>query len=397
MSAAGYGILLGIAWSLAARRILPPRRILIGATLLQFALALFVFQTAPGREVFDVLGRSIVTLLSFVQRGTVFLVGESLAGVFAFRVLPTIIFSSVLIAIAYHFGWLPWIIRVLARGLKVTLGTSSVETLATAGNIFLGPTEAPLVVRPYIETMTRSELMALLVGGFATIAGSVLVVYVQIGIDAGHLITASVISAPAALLVAKILEPETDEPLTRGEVKVEFERTTTNVLHAISRGTTDGLHLAVNVGVMLLVFVSLVALVNAGVAAALGPEWSLERLFGYLFAPVAFLIGVAPDECLRVGELLGVKVVLNEFIAYERLAAWQSGAAGTPLSPRAAVLATYALCGFGNFGTMGIAVAGIGTIAPSRLPEITQLAVRAMIGGNIAAFLTACVAGIVLT
>lgn len=397
LSAIGFVVLLGCAWVLGPRRRRFDLRLVAGACALQFGLAIFVLKTAPGRWLFTAIGDGITRLLGFVDQGTRFLFGPELTELVAFKILPPIIFFSVLAAVGYHFRILPAIVRVLARVMRATLGTSGAESLATAANIFVGPTEAPLVVRPYLQTMTRSELMALLVGGFATVAGGVLAAYVGMGIDAGHLVTASVISAPAALLVAKLLEPETSEPVTRGKVDLAFEHETRNMLHAITIGASDGLRLAVNVGAMLLVFVALVALVNAIVAAVFGDAWSLERIFGYAFAPVARLLGVPYADSARVGELLGVKVVLNEFLAYERLAGWQRVAGAAPaLAERSEVIATYALCGFANFGTIGITLGGVGTLIPSRRRELAELALRAMIGGNIAAFLTACVAGVIL-
>jgi CNT family concentrative nucleoside transporter len=285
------------------------------------------------------------------------------------------------------------------------LGTSGAESLSAAANIFVGQTEAPLVIRPYVGQMTRSELMAVMVGGFATIAGGVMAAYIGMNIDAGHLITASVISAPAALLIAKILEPEVGQPQTLGTVRLEAKSEAVNVIHAASLGAADGAKLAINVAAMLIAFLALIAMANFAIertgdwlsARFLLPTnwWSLEAFLGYAFAPLAWLMGVEWNDCFRVGELLGLRVVGNEFIAYERLSMWKE-TSSVALSPRSEMIVTYALCGFANFGSIGIQIGGIGGLAPSRQGELAQLGLRAMIGGLLACFMTACVAGMLV-
>ncbi|HLU47603.1 MAG TPA: nucleoside transporter C-terminal domain-containing protein, partial [Planctomycetota bacterium] len=337
LSLAGFLAMLLLAWLLGPRS-RPSLRLVVGASALQLGLAVFVLETPPGRELFAGIGTAITRLLGFVDDGTRFLFGPDLASLIAFKILPTLVFFSVLTAIGYHLRVLPIIVRAIGWAMSRTLGTSGAESLAAAANIFVGPTEAPLAVRPYLEGMTRSELMSLLVGGFATIAGGVLAVYVAMGIDATHLVTASVISAPAALLVAKLLVPEREEPPTSRGAKIIHERETRNVFHAVTVGATEGVRLAVNVGAMLLVFVALVALANAIIGGVLGEHWTLERIFGHLFAPIAWLLGVPWDDCGRVGELLGIKVVLNEFLAYERLAEWQGLADSPRLTERSEII-----------------------------------------------------------
>lgn len=255
------------------------------------------------------------------------------------------------------------------------------------------------MIRPYLERMTESELMAVMVGGYATIAGGVMAAYVSMGIDAGHLFTASVISAPAALLISKIMQPETSTPETAGAAQIEIERTSVNALDAISTGAADGLKLALNVGAMLIAFLALIALLDSGLSAVgswFGRAWSLEAGLAWLFAPFAWLIGIESGDVLAVGELLGLRMAANEFLAYERLAEWIKPDSEVTLSPRSQVIVTYALCGFANLGSVGVQIGGLGAIAPGRRADLARLAFRAMLGGTLACFMTACVVGILL-
>ena len=328
---------------------------------------------------------------------------------FAFKVLPTIIFFSSLMAVLYYLNIIQPLVRFLAWAMRVTFRTSGAETLAVAANIFVGQTEAPLVVKPYVPAMTKSELMALMVGGFATISGGILAAYIGMGIDATHLVSASVISAPAALVIAKLLQPETEVPLTMGQGVIiqKTDDDPVNVVDAAARGAGDGLALALNVGAMLIAFLALLAgvdwfvgfigdlcerLVNMVGESPVDFQWSLASIMGWLFAPLAWLMGIQWAECSIAGELLGYKLFANEFIAYENLAERQANVA-TALSTRTSVILTYALCGFANFGSIGIQLAGIGGIAPTRRSDLAKLAVRAMLGGTLAAFMTACFAG----
>jgi CNT family concentrative nucleoside transporter len=318
----------------------------------------------------------------------------------AFFVLPTVIFFSALLAVLYHVGVMQLLVKGIAWVMVRTMGTSGAETLCVAANIFVGQTEAPLLVRPFLGAMTRSELMTVMVGGFATIAGGVLALYVSIlqrliPDIAGHLMAASVMSAPAALLFAKILCPETHAPQTLGRLHIDVPRTASNALEAFGEGVTQGLQLALNIGAMLLAFVAAVALVNGvlGLFPSTGQPWSLQALLGDLFRPVAWALGVNWDEAETLGTLLGEKLALTELVAYSHLSTMESGA---DISPRTAVIASYALCGFANFASVGIQLGGIGAMAPERRGELAELAFRAMLGGALASWLTAAIAGLLL-
>ena len=405
----GFGLLvmLGLAWLMSSHKRKVSIRIVIGGLCLQFLFAGFILRTSPGEYLFEQLDLLFVGLLNCVNAGSEFLFGEDFGDhFFAFKVLPTIIFFSAFMSIFYYYGVMQRVVGLFAWMMQRTLGTSGAETLSTAANVFVGQTEAPLVIRPYINSMTISELNAVMVGGFATMAGGVLGALVEMGISAKHLLGASVIAAPAALLIAKILQPETAEPDTLGDVKLEVENEHANVLDAIAGGTVGGLKLALNVGAMVIVFLALMALVNGilgwvggqfGFVSAEGqPQWSLEAILGFAFAPVAWVIGIEWKDCLRAGELMGLKMAANEFIAYGRLAEWDGTDSPVHLSERSRTILTYALCGFANFSSIGIQLGGIGGIAPQRRGDLAKLGFRAMLGGTLAAFMTACVASILL-
>jgi CNT family concentrative nucleoside transporter len=321
---------------------------------------------------------------------------------FAFSVLPTIIFFSALMSVLYYLGVMQRIVQGMAWGFQRLLGTSGAETLSATGNIFVGQTEAPLLIKPFVGAMTVSELNTVMVGGFATIAGGVMAAYVGMLSPffpdiAGHLLTASVMNAPAGLLISKILVPETGEPVTRGKVKVEIKKGEANVIEAAAAGAGQGLQLALNVGAMLLAFIALIALINAVLGAAGGvvgiDGLSLERLFGWVLAPLAWLMGVPWGDAGAIGSLIGIKISVNEFVAYLQLA----GTMGTDaLSARAEVIATYALLGFANFSSIAIQIGGIGGLAPERRGDLARLGLKAMIGGNLAAFMSASLAGMLL-
>lgn len=396
ISLVGLFAMMGLAWLLGSRRRSIPVRVIAGGVVLQFVLALLILKTDAGRALFAWIGGLFLAVLESVRAGTAFVFGESFPDSnLAFRVLPSIIVFATLTSVLYHFGILQQVIRAMAWLMQRTLRTSGAESLCAAANIFVGLTEAPLVVRPYLASMTASELMAVMVGGFATIAGGVLAAYISFGIDAGHLVTASVISAPAALVIAKILQPEVETPRTLGTVRIEVKRQTVNFLHAVAAGASDGVKLTINVAAMLIAFLALIALVN-GFVGWLHAGWSLELFLGYLFAPLAWLMGVEMGDCLRVGELLGIKMVANEFIAYERLASWMADGSDVRLSPRSITITTYALCGFANFGSVGVQLGGLGPLIPGREGDLARLAFRAMLGGALAGFMTACVAGILI-
>ncbi len=408
----GLGGLLGIAWLFSERRRRFPWRIVLWGVSLQLLFGLFVLRTPLGLAFFEGVNTAVVRLLQFTDEGARFVFGGYYDEKFsiALRVLPTIVFFSSLMAVLYHLGVMQRMVAGLASAMRRTMGTSGAETLSASANIFVGQTEAPLVVRPYLTEMTRSELNAVMVGGFATVAGGVLAAYVQMLRDffpdiAGHLVAASVMSAPAALVVAKVLVPETEVSPTAGKVRMEVERIDPNLIGAAARGAGEGLQLALNVGAMLLAFVALVAMVNYLISAPSGwlfeqlgwgaEPLTLQKLLGWASWPLAWLMGVAPQDCTTVGALLGEKMVLNEFVAYSSLAeGLRSGA--LHLQPRSLAIVSYALCGFANFGSIAIQVGGIGALAPSRRAELARLGLRAMLGGTLAACMTGAVAGLLL-
>ena len=410
----GFGIIvmLLLAWALGTNRNIRNNRVLIGGLGLQLILAVLVMRTTEGNAVFTVIGSMFSGMLDFVDEGSEGVFGANYGEFFfAFKVLPTIIFFSSLMAILYYLRVMQPIVQAMAWLMRITFKTSGAETLAAAANVFVGQTEAPLVVKPYISRMTKSELMSLMVGGFATISGGILAAYIGMGIDATHLVSASVISAPAALVIAKLMQPEVDEPATLGSgVAIDVEADgPVNVVDAATQGASVGLKLALNVGAMLIAFLALLALAkwifsSIGEAlewsinlvageGAVDFQWSLESAMGYCFAPLAWVMGIEWSECIKAGELLSYKVIANEFIAYDLLADVQSDPA-TALSDRTTMILTYALCGFANFGSIGIQIAGIGGLAPERRGDLAKLSVRAMIGGTLAAFMTACFAGL---
>ena len=406
----GLWVMLLLAWLLSENRKRIHVRLIITGILFQLVFALLILKTGPGRMVFDALQRFVNGIIACGAEGSAFVFGEGFAEhYFAFSVLPLIIFFSSLTAILFYWGVIQQIVKVLAWSMVRIMDVSGSESLAAAANIFLGHTEAPLMVRPYLESMTRSELMAMLTGGIATIAGSVMAAYVGLGINAGHLLAASIMSAPASLVIAKTMVPEQAVSLTKGQVRVEVPRQGRNVIDAACHGAGVGLKLALNVGAMVLAFVCLIALVNWGLergqfyliylargaeAAAELPEASVltfQRIVGWLFCPLAWVMGIRTEDVLKVSSVLGEKTVLNEFIAYMDLVKLKG-----QLSERSFTIATYALCGFANFGSVAIQIGGIGSIVPSRREDIAQLSLRSMIGGTLAAFMTACVVGMLI-
>ncbi|HBK56208.1 MAG TPA: NupC/NupG family nucleoside CNT transporter [Xanthomonadales bacterium] len=411
----GLTALIAIAFAFSENRRAIDWRLVVTGLGLQLAFAAFVLLTPFGAAIFGALSQGFVALLGFTQKGSAFIFGplagqESLGFIIAFQVLPTIIFFASLMSVLYHLGIMQAIVKGIAWVITKVMNVSGAETLSVAANAFVGQTEAPLVIKPYIAGMTRSELLALMVGGMATIAGGVLGAYVQMlgGPDpesqqffAKHLIAASIMAAPATLVIAKILVPEVEQPLTRGTVKVHIERTTANVIDAAAAGASDGLRLALNVGAMLLAFIALIALLDAPIAwlgeitglnAALGRELGLSALFGLLLAPIAWLIGVPWSDAVAVGGLIGTKVVLNEFVAYAELSQIKD-----TLSAKSQLIATYALCGFANFSSIAIQIGGIGGIAPERRHDLARFGLKAVLGGTLATFMTATIAGVLAT
>ncbi len=410
----GIVVILGIGFALSERRsAIAWQTVLVGLAL-QFTLAVFVLWIPFGQELFNRLGELFVTLISFTAAGSSFLFGNladagSFGFVFAFQVLPTIIFFASLMACLYHLGVMQKLVEVMAWVMTRLMKVSGSESLAMAANVFVGQTEAPLVVRPFIAGMTRSELFALMTGGMATIAGGVLAAYVLLlgGSDpaeqaffAKHLISASIMAAPAALVMAKLILPETAESETVGTVKTAIDRPHVNLIEAAAGGAGEGLKLALNVGAMLLAFLALIALINwplgwlgsiTGLEDLLGQPLNLALMLGWLFAPLAFLVGVPLDECVAVGGLIGQKIVANEFVAYVALTDIQ-----VDLSDRSVLIATYALCGFANFASIAIQIGGIGSIAPSRRPDLARLGLKAVLAGALVSLLNAAWAGILV-
>lgn len=398
----GLFTLLAIAYLLSENKNAINYKTVVYGLIFQLLFALFILKTPFGAPIFSFLDTSINILISFSSSGSDFLFRSYIDGVgfhpglvnFAFSTLPTIIFFSSLVAVLYHYGILQSVIKFIAKRMQQSLGTSGSETLSVAGNIFLGQTESPLMVRPFVGKMTNSELMAVMTGGFATVSGGVLAIYVSWLTDipgiAGHLLAASVMSAPAALVVAKIIYPETKESKTMGDINIKIEQTNINAMEALSNGATDGLKLAANIAAMLIAFISFVAMVNYFLSFA---GTSMEEIFGIVFCPLAWTMGVPWNEAQLVGMLMGKKIVLTELVAYGDLQALiQEGA----ISQRSAIISTYALCGFSNFASIGIQLGGIGAMAPDRKKDLAKLVTKAMFGGAIASWLTATIAGILL-
>jgi concentrative nucleoside transporter, CNT family len=418
-----------LAWLISVDRRRIPWRVVLWGLGLQFAFAVFILKTPVGAGLFAVLNDLVVALLGFTVEGARFIFGDLVfntvpVGVgepgmtpiqeqtelvahtgayFAFNVLPTIIFFSSLMSLMYHLGIMQLLVKGVAWVMQRTMGTSGAETLSAAGNIFVGQTEAPLLVKPFVERMTDSELMAVMTGGFATVAGGVLAAFVGMMVAyfpdiAGHLIAASVMSAPAALVIAKVMVPEDGEPETATGLAVDPEKRYVNSIDAASGGAAEGLHLALNVGAMLLAFIALIAMINAGIGWMGGlvglPELSLEGILGWGLAPLAWLMGVSWADAATVGSLMGLKTVVNEFVAYLQLSTLL--AEGGALEPRSIIIATYALSGFANFSSIAIQIGGIGGIAPSRRHDLSRVGLRAMVAGSLAAFMTATIAGMLL-
>ena len=414
-------LLLGVLWLASSKRKAISWPLVIKGLLIQFGLAFLILELDWISSGFDSIGKGFVSLLGFAREGSLFLFGDlvgnvdSFGYIFAFQVLPTIIFFSAITSLLFHFGILQRIVFVFAWFMKRTLKLSGAESLSAAANVFVGQTEAPLLVKPYIPKMTRSELLCLMSGGMSTIAGAVLAAYINyLGGDdperqiffARHLLAASVMSAPAAIVAAKMLMPETEKFIDSAEVEIEKQG---NWLEAIAHGTADGLKMAVNVGVMLLVFTAIIALVNALLSGVIGSwtglnellesatsgrytEFNLQSIFGLMLAPLTWLMGVPWADAAAVGQLLGEKTVLNEFYAYVSMEGLMNS--GQLSSEKAQILSTYILCGFANFASIGIQIGGIGALAPNRRKDLSQLGIRALLAGTAASLFTAILVGI---
>ncbi len=375
---------------------------------LQLAFALIVLKTPYGRATFTALGNLITRLLGFAGAGSAFLFGPlgdrtvwekvmvgvlgpggaQYASVFAFQVLPTIIFIAALFAILYYFRIMPLVVRFFAWVMRRVMRASGAESLNVAASIFMGQTEAPLTIRPYLPEMTQSELMTVMTAGMAHISGGIMAAYILFGIEAKHLLTAVIMTAPGTIMMAKMFVPETEQPKTMGTVRLEVEKTDVNVIDAAGRGTGEGLHLALNVGAMLISFLALIALVNALLGLV---HLSLQQIFGWVFSPIAWAMGVPWHDAPVIGNLLGTRMALNEFVAYSQLGPMK----GT-LDPKSFTIATFALCGFANFSSIGIQIGGIGALAPTRRHDLARLGLRAMLAGTLANFMTATIAGFLL-
>ena len=404
----GIALVLALGYVLSsARRAIDYRTVAWGLSL-QFAFALLVLKTAIGQEIFKRTGAVITQLLDYAYVGSSFVFGPlgdpnawprimravlgeeggQFANIFAFMVLPTIIFIAALFALLYYFGVMQLVVRVFAFVMRRFMRASGAESLNVAASIFMGQTEAPLTIRPFLARMTESELMTVMTSGMAHISGGVMAAYILFGVEAEHLLTAVIMTAPGTLLMAKLIVPETGVPETMGTVRLDVPRTDVNVIDAIGRGTGEGLHLALNVGAMLISFLALIALTNAILGLA---GLSMQQIFGWLFAPIAWSLGVPWQDASTVGNLLGTRMVLNEFVAYSQL-----GPLKETLDPRSFTIATFALCGFANFSSIGIQIGGIGALAPERRHDLARLGMRAMLAGTFANFITAAIAGMLL-
>lgn len=409
ISLLGLVVFVGVAWAISSHRKKFPWRVVLCGLGLQFLFGFLILRTSFGESVFDFCQRGVTKLIGFADEGSKMVFGpladtsllsEKLGPgngfIFVITVTATIILVAAMSSLLYHYGVLQLIVRGTAWIMQRLMRTSGSESLAAAANIFMGQTEAPLVIRPYLPKMTRSEILALMTGGMATIAGGVLAAYVSFGISAGHLLTASVMSAPAALLIAKVMLPETEQSETAAGASAKVPRETTNGLDALCRGASEGMMLAINIMAMLIAFVAVVALANYLLSlglrqAGVTNSTPLQTLFGWVNAPFAWLMGVPWKDCSAVGSILGERIVINEFVGYFSLSKITA-----TLDPRSYTLATYALCGFANFSSIAIQIGGIGSLAPPRRADLAKLGVRAMIGGLLASYLTATMAGILI-
>ncbi|CCJ33720.1 MULTISPECIES: NupC/NupG family nucleoside CNT transporter [Caloramator] len=402
ISLLGIAVILGIAFLLSENKKKVNWVLVAKGITIQFIFALIVLKWSVGQRIFNIISRGVTKLLDFTKFGTTFLFGDLIDSnkfgvIFALQILPTIIFFSALMSILYYLGIMQAVVSFLAKIMLKILGTSGAESLSNTANIFLGQTEAPLLIKPYVNDMTRSELLTIMVGGMATVAGGVMAGYIAMGIDAGHLIAASLMAAPASLMISKIMLPETEEPKTKGKVNIEFEKVDANVIDAAARGASEGLQLSLNVGAMLIAFIALIYLINyliAKVGYLVGiRDFSLEWILGRLFAPVTFIIGVPLKDVINAGSLLGQKIVINEFFAFANLSNLIKGGI---LQQRTITLLTYALCGFANISSIAIQIGGIGGLAPDRRSDIAKLGIKALIGGTLVGLLNAAIAGLLL-
>lgn len=405
----GVFVLLGIAWLASKNRKAINYKTIVAGLLLQFTFAVIVLKLPIGRYFFSTMNDIIVKLLSFSDKGAEFVFGTlvsnpSMGFIFAVRVLPTIIFVSSIMAVLYYLGIMQKVVVFFAKIMAKLMGTSGAESLSASANIFVGQTEAPLVVRPYVASMTQSELMAIMTGGMATISGGIMAAYVGLLVDsipsiAGHLLAASIMAAPAGLVMAKIIVPETEEPETKGIVKLQLEINDANVIDAAANGSSVGMQLAINVAACLIAFMAILAMANFMLgygAAFVGVEGlTFEKIFGWIFTPLAWVMGVPSNEVQQVASWMGQKTVLNEFVAYLNMATYLKANPGV-MSERSVAMASYALCGFANFLSIAIQIGGIGAMAPERRHDLAKLGLYALLASSLAGFLSATIAGLLL-
>lgn len=415
VSLLGLAAMVAVAWAISEKRKLFPWRTVLWGIGLQFVFALLILHTHLGHDVFALAGRAIQKLILFSNEGCKFVFGPLADGgaltrgfgaqnnlILAILITGTIIIVASLSSLLYHWGVLQKVVHAVAWVMRKAMHTSGAETLAAAANIFMGQTEAPLFIKPYLPRMTRSELLCMMTGGMATIAGGMAAIYAKLGMDAGHsdmaghLLTASVLSAPAALLISKVMLPETEQSETAGVAPKDPPRATTNSIDALCRGASDGMMLSINVIAMLIAFIAVVALANYLITfpqtrMGVTDPVTLQRIFGWLNAPFAWLMGIPWHDCPAIGQALGERIVLNEFVGYLTLTS-----PSVHVDNRSFIIATYALCGFANFASIAIQVGGIGSLVPERRSDMARLGIRSMIGGVLASYMTACVAGILL-
>jgi CNT family concentrative nucleoside transporter len=390
----GLVVLLGVAWLFSSHKREIKLRLIAWGLGLQFLLALLVLKTGFGR-VFQIIGAGVNAMLAYTEEGTKFVFGPLGTGtgpmgvVFAFQVLPIIIFITSFFSILYYLGIMQWIVRGMAIGMQKAMGVSGAESLNVAASIFMGQTEAPLTIRPFLDGLTESELFTVMTSGMAHVSGSVMAAYVKIaGVSITHLLTAVIMTAPATIMLAKIFVPETEKPVTAGKVELKIEKTGVNLIDAAARGAGDGVQLVLNIAAMLIAFLALIAMLNGMLGWA---HTSLEQIFGVIFSPVAWLMGVPWKDAGAIGNLLGTRLALNEFVAFLKLGPMEKS-----LDPRSFVIATYALCGFANFSSIAIQIGGIGALAPRRKSDLARLGLRAVAAGTMANFMSACIAGMLL-
>ncbi|MEH6988577.1 MULTISPECIES: NupC/NupG family nucleoside CNT transporter [Bacillales] len=397
----GIVTVLGIAFLLSSNRKAINLRTILGGLAIQFAFAFAVLKWDLGKKALEKLTFAVNDIVSYANEGVNFLFGglfqegSGVGFVFAFQVLTVVIFFSSLISVLYYTGIMQFIIKVIGGGLSKLLGTSKAESISAAANIFVGQTEAPLIVRPFISKMTKSELFAVMTGGLASVAGSVLIGYSLLGVPLEYLLAASFMAAPAGLIMAKMMMPETEKSETTDDINIEKDTQSVNIVDAAARGASDGLMLALNIGAMLLAFIALVALINGIIGFAGGlfglENLTLEMILGFIFAPIAFAVGVPWAEAVQAGGYIGQKLVLNEFVAYSAFAPEISS-----LSPKTVAVVSFALCGFANISSMAILLGGLGNLAPDRRNDIAKLGIRAVIAGALASLLSAAIAGMLI-